>query len=90
MLSVSHAVAYFSSVVKLMILPAEMGRSSSPLVLPVRISGPFVSRAIATCLPGWAFLGRARIVLAGFSHGYQDLRVPSLIPSRVHFRIASP
>lgn len=54
MLSVSQAVMYFSSVVMLMILPASMGRSASPAVLPVRISGPLVSRAMAQGLPSWA------------------------------------
>lgn len=48
MFSVSQAAAYCSSVVKFMTLPAEMGISSSFLVLPVRISGPLVSRAMAT------------------------------------------
>ena len=37
----SQAVAYLSSVVMLISAPCEMGISSSFLVLPVRISGPF-------------------------------------------------
>jgi len=52
---VSQLVAYFSSVVKFMMVPAARGRSSSPLVLPVRISGPLVSRAMATGRPETAF-----------------------------------
>lgn len=38
MFSVSHAVLYLSSVVMLISVPAEMGRSASPAVFPVRIS----------------------------------------------------
>ncbi len=53
MLLVSHEVAYFSSVVKFMIVPAVMGISTSPSVLPVRISGPLVSRAMAIWRPFW-------------------------------------
>lgn len=51
MFSVSHAVAYFSSVVMFMMVPAEIGRSASSLVLPVRISGPLVSSAMAIWRP---------------------------------------
>jgi hypothetical protein len=43
----SQQVAYFSSVVKFISVPAEIGISASPVVLPVRISGPLVSNAIA-------------------------------------------
>ena len=43
----SLAVAYLSSVVMFISVSAEIGRSSSPTVLPVRISGPLVSRAMA-------------------------------------------
>lgn len=53
MFSVVQAVAYFSSVVMLMMWPAEIGKSASPTVLPVRISGPFVSRAMAIGRPFW-------------------------------------
>lgn len=38
MFSVSHAVLYLSSVVIFISVPAEMGRSASPVVFPVRIS----------------------------------------------------
>ncbi len=37
----SLAVAYFSSVVMFISVPAEIGMSASLVVLPVRISGPF-------------------------------------------------
>lgn len=40
----SQAVEYLSSVVMLISAPSEMGMSSSSLVLPVRISGPFYSQ----------------------------------------------
>ena len=55
MFSVSQDVAYLSSVVMFMTVPAEMGMSASPVVLPVRISGPLVSRAMATWRPFWTF-----------------------------------
>ena len=51
MFSVLQDVAYCSSVVMLMMSPAEMGRSASSVVLPVRISGPLVSSAMATWRP---------------------------------------
>ena len=44
----SHAVMYFSSVVMLISVPAAIGISISPAVLPVLISGPLVSNAMAT------------------------------------------
>ena len=37
----SEAVAYFSSVVMFSSVPALIGMSASPVVFPVRISGPF-------------------------------------------------
>ena len=37
----SEADLYFSSVVIFISVPSEMGMSASPVVLPVRISGPF-------------------------------------------------
>ena len=43
----SEAVAYLSSVVMFISVPADIGRSSSPGVLPVLISGPLVSSAMA-------------------------------------------
>ena len=51
MFSVSQEAAYFSSVVKFITVPAAIGISISPLVWPVRISGPLVSRAMATWRP---------------------------------------
>jgi len=51
MLEVSQEVAYLSSVVKFISVPAEIGISASPVVFPVRISGPLVSRAMATWRP---------------------------------------
>ena len=44
----SDAVAYLSSVVMLISVPAEIGISASSVVLPVLISGPLVSNAMAT------------------------------------------
>ena len=55
MLLISHEVAYCSSVVMFRMVPALRGMSASPVVLPVRISGPLVSRAMATWRPFWAF-----------------------------------
>jgi hypothetical protein len=55
MFLLSLLVAYWSSVVMLMMSPAAMGMSASSTVLPVRISGPFVSRAMASGLPAWSF-----------------------------------
>ena len=55
MFSVEHAVLYCSSVVMFRMVPTEMGRSSSFVVLPVRISGPLVSRAMAIGRPAWIF-----------------------------------
>ena len=37
----SLAALYFSSVVMFISVPSDIGRSASPTVLPVRISGPF-------------------------------------------------
>jgi hypothetical protein len=51
----SQAVAYLSSVVMLMMAPALIGMSASPVVSPVRISGPLVSKAMARGLPGNSF-----------------------------------
>ena len=49
----SQSVAYLSSVVILISVPAEIGISASPLVFPVLISGPFVSKATARGLAGF-------------------------------------
>lgn len=51
----SLAVAYLSSVVMLIMAPALIGRSASPTVFPVLISGPLVSKAMARGLPGTSF-----------------------------------
>ena len=50
-----HLVAYSSLVVIVSSWPAKMGMSTSPGVLPVRISGPFVSSAIARGRPNSDF-----------------------------------
>ena len=53
MFSSSLEVAYLSSVVMFISLPAEMGMSASPVVLPVRISGPFYTvSAVESCQRG--------------------------------------
>jgi hypothetical protein len=55
MFLLSLLVAYASSVVMFMISPALMGISASSTVLPVRISGPLVSSAMASGRPGFSF-----------------------------------
>src|SRR5687768_14131066 len=71
MLSVSQAVLYFSSVVMLMTLPAEIGRSSSLAVLPVRISGPFVSRAMAMGRPSWTLTASRALSITDWWYSYE-------------------
>src|SRR5689334_21399111 len=67
----SHAVAYFSSVVMFMTVPALMGISTSPAVLPVRISGPLVSRAMASGLPGCVFSASRALSMTDWWYSYE-------------------
>lgn len=54
-----------------MMVPTAMGMSSSLGVLPVRISGPLVSRAMATWRPGWTSSAARALSMTDLWYSYE-------------------